>query len=556
MDPTEGPRYRGLGLRGRYVNDQAFDAEFDVVVVGGGSAGCVVAARLSESGTVSVCLVEAGTRDRSPWIHMPFGFVRLVADARVNWQYETEPEPGLGGRRVTWPRGKVLGGSGSINGLVFLRGAPSDFDEWERRGASGWGYGDVLPYFKRCERNVACANAWRGQDGPITVSDIRRPSLPARAFVEACRRLEYPCNPDFNAAYIDGVGFVQLNVRDGWRCSTAVGYLRPSSKRRNLRLMTTSCARRILLDGKRAVGVEVEQAGCVVRIGARAEVVLSGGAINSPLLLLASGIGPGSELRTFGIEIAHDLAGVGKNLQDHFLIPLKFRTNAPGTLNEIVRNPFSSAKSALAWLTSGSGQLAVGGTEVALFAKSRSTEPFPDIQFQCANFSNDTFDKGLHPWPGFMTCFYMCRPASRGEVTLRDPAGRQPPRIYANYLGHSDDERVTLAGYRIANQIIATEPMKSIILQRISPGDDCVTDPQMMEHIRREATTGNHPCGTARMGVDKMAVVDPELTIRGLVGLRVIDASVMPTIPSSNIHAATIMVAEKGSDLLSRSLRA
>jgi choline dehydrogenase len=537
------------------LDDRGFDAKFDVVVVGGGSAGCVVAARLSEIRSVSVCLVEAGVRDRSPRIHAPFGFPWLAADEGVNWGYETAAEPELNGRQIRWPRGKVLGGSGSINGLVFLRGLPSDFDEWRRRGAFGWGYEDVLPYFKRCEHNISGADAWRGQHGPITVSSIKQPSQPARAFVEACERLQYPRVIDFNGASCDGVGYTQLNVRHGWRSSTSVGYLRPAARRRNLELITEAVVRRILLDGRKAVGVELERAGRVVRIGARAEIVVCGGAINSPLLLLASGIGDATELGALGATVAHDLPGVGKGLQDHFLIPLKFRTSAPGTLNEIVRSPLLAAKAAVNWLTSGSGQFAVGGTEVALFARSRAAELLPDIQFQCANFSNDTFESGLHPWPGFMSCFYACRPASRGDVSLRDPAGRLPPRIRANYLTNAEDRRITLSGYQIANQLMVTEPMKSLILQRISPTDNCVTEALMTAHMCREGTTGNHPCGTARMGVDDKAVVDPALKVRGLSNLRIIDASVMPSIPSSNIHAATIMIAEKGSDLVSKSLR-
>ena len=276
--------------------DQDVDAEFDVVVAGGGSAGCVMATRLTENPAINLCLIEAGGRDHNPWIHIPLGFGKLVPNHNVNWGYETEPEPHLNGRRLSWPRGKVLGGSGSINGLVFLRGAPSDYDNWEALGAKGWGYKDVLPYFKRLEHNVSGANAYRGQGGPMTISDIKKPSANAKAW-KTCTQLQHPLNPDFNGERIDGVGMVQLNVRNGWRCSTAVGYLKPNLKRKNLKLMTRTQVRRILFDGKRAVGVEVEVGGTLKRIGARREVIISGGSINSPVLLLNSGVGPAAELK-------------------------------------------------------------------------------------------------------------------------------------------------------------------------------------------------------------------------------------------------------------------
>ena len=347
-----------------------FDAEFDVVVVGAGSAGCVLSARLTENPKISLCAIEAGGRDRNPWIHIPRGFGKLVPNPDINWGYETEPEPGLGGRSIIWPRGKVVGGSGSINGLVFLRGAPSDYDGWQQLGAQGWGYRDVLPYFKRMEHCVDGANEWRGTGGPITITNVKRPSTVAKAFVEACERLQYQHNRDFNGERIDGVGFAPLNVHNGWRRSTAVGYLRPNLKRKNLALMTRTHVRKILFESNRAVGVEVERDGRVQRIGARRELILSGGAINSPVLLLASGIGPAVELRQHGIEVKLDLPGVGKNLQDHYQASFAFKTSSGDTLNEAVMNPLKSAGMALQWLFTGTGQLAVGATEATLFCKS------------------------------------------------------------------------------------------------------------------------------------------------------------------------------------------
>ena len=535
---------------------ETLDAEFDVVVAGGGSAGCVLATRLTENPAISVCLIEAGKRDRNPWIHIPLGFGKLVPNAAVNWGYDTEPEPHLNGRRLSWPRGKVLGGSGSINGLVFLRGAPSDYDAWQALGATGWGYKDVLPYFKRMEHNVAGADTFRGQGGPMTISNIKNPSANARAFVEACTRLQYPYNRDFNGERIDGVGIVQLNVRKGWRCSTAVGYLKPNLSRKNLALMTRTHVRKILFEGRRAVGVEVEERGAVKRIRARCEVIVSGGAINSPMLLMNSGVGPAAELKAVGIDPRHDLPGVGKNLQDHVQARFTFLTQQPGTLNEILTSPRQQARMAFEWLTSSSGQLAVGATEATLFARSNPSEPVPDLQFQSTNFSTEHLTLGLDRWPGFGFNFCVCRPKSRGEIKLADGTGRSGPRIFANYFSDADDDdmRRSVAAFHIGRQIIATEPYRSLIFSEVRPGAHVVTEDDIKAFIRQVAGTVYHPCGTCRMGHDDKAVVDPELRVRGLEGLRVGDASVMPAIPSPNIHPATIMIAEKGSDLIGAAL--
>lgn len=538
-------------------DEDFFDEEYDVIVAGAGSAGCVVASRLTEDPSVTLCLIEAGKRDRNPWIHVPLGFGKVVPNPRLNWGYLTEPEPGLNGRQITWPRGKVLGGSGSINGLVFLRGAPSDFDEWERLGAKGWSYKDVLPYFKRSENNVDGADAWRGQGGPMTISSIKEPSVPARAFVEAAQRLQIPRNSDFNGEKIEGVGFVQLNVRNGRRVSTAVGYLKPNLSRQNLRLMTETHVCRVLLDGRRAVGLEVEQYGRIKRIRARRQVIVSGGSINSPVLLLASGIGPAAELKAMGIEPRHDLPGVGKDLQDHLMVRMVFKSKIKGTLNEVMQSPIQQAAMLWQYLTQRSGQLAVGATEATMFVKSRPSEAVPDLQFQCINFSTEgAFKVGLHAFPGFMFNFCICRPYSRGEIKLRDREGRDPPRIHANYMTHDEDWRMMLDGWELAKQIRNTEPFRDLIESQHLPGPDVQTPDDFKEYVRNNASTVYHPCATCRMGVDERAVTTPELAVRGIDGLSVIDASVMPMVPSSNIHPATIMVAEKGAEHVRKRLRA
>jgi choline dehydrogenase len=518
----------------------------------------VLATRLTENPSIALCLIEAGGRDRNPWIHIPLGFGKLVPNPSVNWGYETEPEPHLNGRRLSWPRGKVLGGSGSINGLVFLRGAPSDYDGWEALGAKGWAYEDVLPYFKRMEHNVRGADTYRGQSGPMTISDIKNPSANAKAFVEACARLQHPLNPDFNGERIDGVGMVQLNVRKGWRCSTAAGYLKPNLSRKNLQLMTRTHVRKILFEGRRAVGVEIEERGAVKRIGARREVIVCGGTINSPMLLLNSGLGPVAELKALGIETRQDLPGVGKNLQDHVQARFTFVTRQPGTLNEILTSPRQQVSMAFEWLTSASGQLAVGATEATLFAKSSPSEPVSDLQFQSTNFSTEHLTLGLDRWPGFGFNFCVCRPKSRGEIRLANGTGHSKPRIFANYFSdpEDDDMRRSVAAFHIGRQIIATEPYRSLIFSEVRPGAHLVAEDDIKSFIRQVAGTVYHPCGARRMGEDDKAVVDPALRVRGVDGLRVVDASVMPAIPTPNIHPATIMIAEKGSNIIAKSLTA
>jgi choline dehydrogenase len=529
-----------------------FDSEFDVVIVGAGSAGCVLSGRLTENPKVSLCLIEAGGRDRNPWIHIPIGFRKLVHNSKLLWSYGTEPEPGLGGRNIGWPRGKLIGGCGSINGLVFLRGAPSDFDEWERLGALGWGYRQVLPYFKRMEHCVEGGDIWRGSGGPLPISNVKRPSTVAKSFVETCERLQYRRNTDFNGERIDGVGFAPLNVNNGWRWSTAAGYLKPKLRRPNLKLMTTTHVRRLLFEGCRAVGVEVEHEGQIQHIAARRELILSAGTINSAVLLLASGVGPARGLSAQGVEVKVDLPGVGRNLQDHYFANFVFKTNATDTANRRTMGPIKSAKLLLEWLFAGSGQLAVSATEATLLASARfgPSEPTADIQYQVLNYDDGELDSR----PGVTIIFNVCRPKSRGEIKLRDPEGLKPPRIFANYLTHPDDVSTMLVGFHTANQIAATEPFQSLVLEQVRPSLDIVSEEQIADYVRKTGSTTYHPCGTCRMGECNDAVVNSQLRVRGIEGLRIVDASVMPTIPSTNIHAATIMVAEKGSDIIAKSL--
>ena len=531
--------------------EATFDHEFDVVVVGGGSAGCVVASRLSEDSRNSVCLLEAGERDRNPWIHIPMGFGKLINNANLTWGYATEPEQNLGNRRIVWTRGKVLGGSGSLNGLVFLRGAATDFDEWQRLGARGWSYLDVLPYFKRLESTSVGSDEYHGRAGPITVTRNARQSSSAQAFVAACEHLQYQNNEDFNGKEIDGVGFAPINVNGRWRHSTASAYLKPSLKRSNLHLLTKAHVDQIVFRNKRAVGVELTRHGRRMRIGARKEIVLSGGAINTPIVLLRSGIGPGHDLASVAIDVRHDLPGVGKNLQDHLQVGFAFQTNASDSINEALQSRRQSARLLLDWLFTKSGPMAGGAVEATLFAKSKADLATPDLQFQIMNFSRNPSSARPHREPGCTLLYNVCRPKSRGHVGLANTRTFDPV-IAPNYLEHPDDMVRMIAGFYIAQRIASTEPFRSLIVDTIRPGSNVCSHDQIEAFVRDCASTVYHPCGTCRMGEDQLAVVDSELRVRGLEGIRVIDASVMPAIPSSNIHPATIMIAEKGADLMRR----
>jgi choline dehydrogenase len=537
---------------------------FDHVVVGAGAAGCVVAARLAEAGAGTVALVEAGGPDHSPWIRIPIGFARLMNDSRLNWGYATEPEPGLDGRRVPWPRGRVLGGSGSINGLVFLRGAPGDFDLWERLGAAGWGWKDVLPFFRRSETNLVPGldPALHGQDGPIPVSPITRPSRVAAAFVEAAAAGGFRRNPDFNGAELEGAGFVTLNTRGGRRVTTAMAHLRPQLRRGAVALLLRQQAERITFDGRRATGVLLRSAdGGETRLTARREVVLAAGAVNTPKLLMLSGLGPAASLGALGIPVVADLPGVGCNLQDHVLARLVFRCRERITLNDALRSPAGLARIGLEYLLRQGGPLAISAAEASLFARlpglppSTSAGAGPDVQFQVANFSLDSYASGLHRFPGFIVSATVCRPESRGAVRLRTPDPRAPPLIAANYLTEPYDRAVLVEGLRLGRRIAATPPLASLVETEHRPGREAATEEALLRHIRATAGTVFHPCGTCAMGDGPLAVLDPSLRVRGVGGLRVIDASAMPTIPSTNIHAATIMLAERGAALMAEAAR-
>ena len=534
--------------------------EVDYIVVGAGAAGCVVASRLAEDGRASVCLVEAGGPDSNPWVKVPIGYARLMNNPRVNWGYATEPEPELNGRQIRWPRGKLLGGSASINGLVFLRGSPGDFDLWEKAGAHGWSYRDVLPAFQKLERCLYedAAEGRHGFDGPIPVAMARHPSAVARAFVDAALELGYAYNADFNGLSLAGAGFLPFNIERGKRSTSAETYLRPAIRRgARIHLQLQTLVHRVVVQDGRATGVVIAPVGTAdTRIlRARREVILCGGAINSPQLLMLSGIGDAQALTAHGITPVVHLAGVGRGLQDHLMARFAFRCSRAVTLNDTLRNPLRMAGMGLRYAFAGTGPMAIAAAEASLFtpvaARPARHPPSndPGLQFQVANFSLDSYETGLHPFPGFVYSACVCRPDSRGQVALASPDARDKPRITANYLAEDYDRRAMIEGFRIGRKLAQTHALAPWIAEELKPGRELDTDDALLDYIRATASTTFHPCGTVAMG-DEQAPLDPRLRVRGIAGLRVIDASVMPIIPSTNIHAATLMVAEKGSELI------
>jgi choline dehydrogenase len=529
--------------------------EADFVVVGAGSAGCVMAARLSEDPATSVVLLEAGGDDWNRWIHIPLGFGKTFADPSVNWCYETEPDAGAGGRKISWPRGKVLGGSSSINGMVYIRGQHEDFDLWRQMGCTGWSAQDVLPYFKRSEHQTRGPDDWHGTDGPLVVSDVPDKHPICEAFIRACNDVGFPTNADFNGATQDGVGYHQTTTRNGRRCSTAVGYLKPASQRRNLRVVTGALAERVIFENRRAAGVAFRQDGFLVTARARREVILCGGAINSPQLLLLSGVGPQQHLTDLGIPVVQHVPGVGQAMQDHYSAPIKLKCRYPITVNDIMLSPTKKLRTGLDYYLRRRGAMASISSQVALFARTRPELATPDIKMSISTFSADRPQDGLHKFSGFTVIAYQLRPESRGEIRLKSPHPEDAPAIFPNYLATETDRRTIIDGLLLGRRLLATPPLQHYVAEEFLPGPQAQTEAQILEHARNRGGTVYHPTSTCKMGIDTMAVVDPELRVRGIGGLRVVDASVMPTVVSGNTNAATIMIGEKAADLVRQQMR-
>ncbi len=523
---------------------------YDFIVVGAGSAGCVLANRLTASGRHTVLLLEAGGADRNPWIHIPIGYGRLFNDKRYNWMYETEPEPELHQRRIFQPRGKVLGGSSSINGLVYLRGQREDFDLWRQLGNAGWSFADVLPYFKRSEDQERGADAYHGIGGPLAVSDPRQGDELCDAFIAAGQQLGLPFNPDFNGESQEGVGYFQTTSRRGRRCSTAVGYLRPAMRRSNLRVLTGAHARRVLFDGRTATGVEFNHGGGVKRADARGEVILSGGAINSPQLLELSGWGCGKLLRSHGIPLVGDVPAVGENLQDHLQVRMVFRCKKPITINDMYHHPVRRLGMGLRYALYRKGPLTVSAGYAAAFFRSNARVATPDIEVHFITFSTDKMGLALHKHSGFTASVCQLRPQSRGSIHVASADPAAAPSIRVNYLSTEADRQANVDGLKKLRAIVHAPAMDAYTAEELEPGLAVANDADLLEHCRKRGGTLYHPVSTCAMGTDDRAVVAPDLKVRGASKLRVVDGSVMPRLISGNCNAAIVMIGEKASDMI------
>ena len=530
--------------------------EFDYIIVGAGTAGCVLANRLTEDGKYTVLLLEAGGSDLSIWIQMPIGYGRTFFDKRINWMYDTEPVAALGGRRSYWPRGKVIGGSGSINAMVYVRGQPRDFNDWKALGNVGWGWDDVLPYFKKSE-DFDWYSAHHGRGGPQHVTDIAPFVHPVcHSFIESAQALGFPASSDFNGGSPEGVGYYQINTRGGWRASTANAFLHPARKRKNLKLLTHAHVARVEIEDGRATGVAYTRKGGHFTVKARREVILSGGAINSPQLLMLSGIGDAEQVKSVGITPRIDSKSVGQNLQDHIAVSYFYKVRT-ATLNDQLHPLLGKVRAGLRYMADRAGPLSLSVNQSGGFVRSSPSKQHPDLQlyFSPVSYTKTPLSerKLLNPDPfsAFLLSHNPCRPSSRGHITLASADPAKHPIIHPNYLATQSDIDEVLAGNRLLRQLARTRPLADIITEEIIPGVDVDGDEALLADFRARADTVYHPTSTCMMGADPAtSVVDARLRVHGVDGLRVVDASVFPTITSGNTNAPTVMVAEKGAAMI------
>jgi choline dehydrogenase len=530
-------------------------ADFDYIIVGAGSAGCVLANRLSEDPSARVLLLEAGPKDSSMWINIPVGFTKLLNSPVYNWNFATEPEPNAKNRSIPVPRGRTLGGSSSINGMLYVRGNPLDYNTWSQFGNRGWSYDSVLPYFRKAEHFGPGGDDTRGRGGPLHVDHMRERAELTDAFIDAAADEGFPRNPDYNNGRQEGFGYYQVTQKNGERWSTARGYLDPVRHRPNLKIETEAYTTRILLEGKRAVGVAYTQGGVAREARCNREVIVAAGAVKSPHILELSGIGQGELLSSLGIPVAHDLRGVGENYRDHYAPRMNWRVKLPVTLNEQTRG-LTFVKEILKYYTQRRGILTFTAGIVYGFVKTRPELEEPDVQFHFAHASyGNAQTRVLEREPGMTLTTYQCRPESKGSIHARTSDPVAAPAIRPNYLADPIDQQVLVEGMKIGRRIINNRMLDKYRAFEMNPGDRVQTDAEWLEFARANGQTTYHVVGTCKMGQDPMAVVDDQLRVHGMQGLRVIDASIMPTVVSGNTNAAVIMIAEKGADMIKASAR-
>ena len=524
--------------------------EFDFIVIGAGSAGCAVAGRLSESGKHTVLLLEAGGPDTNPWIHIPVGYGKTFVNEKLTWKYSTEPQPGMNGRSIFTPSGKVLGGSSSINGLVYGRGQREDYDNWRQDGNPGWGYEDLLPLFKKSERQERGASAYHGSDGTLSVSNCRYSTPLGEAFVASAVAAGYPANEDFNGARQEGVGTFQMTTRRGRRNSSAVAFLHGARSRQNLVVRTNAEVERLLVSDRRVTGVSYAIGEMIMQAKARRFVILSAGGVNSPTILQRSGIGRGEWLQEAGIDVVHDLRGVGANFHDHIQSRLVLRSRRHPTLNTITRNPLHMALMGAQYALRRRGPLSAAGAQTGGYIRSNPGVDRPDLMLMYMPFSSVDYRQGLDRFPGFSLSVMLMRPESRGTVRVRSADRKVQPIIQPNFLTEEKDCRTLIDGLRCGRRIMSFDPIKGEIEREERPGIDVTSDDELLSYIRETSGSVYHPAGACRMGKGPNAVVDARLRIHGLEGLMVADASIMPSIVSAPTNATSIMIGEKAAALI------